>query len=95
MHGGEVKAVSEAFEWLQELYRDIVFVTDSMSMLAKIQKGWLHADWATCIQNKESTVDFLPQSCRRKGQRDSRRVSWDGGGKGQSDTGQGHLTGAH
>ena len=47
----EVTAITEALKWLeQETYRHTVFVTDSMSTLAKIQKAELHTDWIRSIE---------------------------------------------
>ena len=41
----EVKAISEMLEWVKrQAITRVVCLTDSMSTLAKVQKGLLHAD---------------------------------------------------
>ena len=47
----EVKAISEMLEWVKrQAITRVVCLTDSMSTLAKVLKGLLHADWITSIR---------------------------------------------
>ena len=47
----EVKAIAEMLDWIKrQAITRVVCLTDSMSTLAKVQKGLLHADWITSIR---------------------------------------------
>ena len=50
----EVKAITQALRWLStSIYKRAVVVTDSMSTLTKIQKGFLYSDWITTIKDSQ------------------------------------------
>ena len=46
----EIQAITEMLNWVQhQAITRLVCLTDSMSTLAKIQNGMLHADWVAAI----------------------------------------------
>jgi ribonuclease HI len=47
----EVEAVTAAMRWLSEtLVNRAVIVSDSQSMIRKVQNGWLRHEWKACIE---------------------------------------------
>ena len=50
----EVKAITEALGWLKTgAYKRVIFVTDSMSTLSKVEKGSLYSDWIAAIKDSQ------------------------------------------
>ena len=50
----EVEAVTAAFHWLEEsTATHIVFVTDSKSMLSKVEKGMFREEWLASLQKSQ------------------------------------------
>ena len=50
----EVEAVTAAFHWLEETTAThIVFVTDSKSMLSKVEKGMFREEWLASLQKSQ------------------------------------------
>ena len=48
----EMQAITEMFKWVQhQAITRLVCLTDSMSTLAKVQNGLLHADWVEAIKH--------------------------------------------
>ena len=73
----EVKAISEALQWLQsQPFTHAVVATDSMSTLSKIQRGQIYADWVGPIFSshlRKLTWLFCPGHAGVKG---NERADW-------------------
>ena len=86
----EVKAITQALRWLStSIYKRAVVVTDSMSTLTKIQKGFLYSDWIKTItdsQIEKEIMDLLPWTCLCERKRESRSTRWGSLGTGLYDS---------
>ena len=57
----EVMAVTRAMAWLEtQTFTDVCFLSDSMSMLRKIENGWFRRQWSESLaRSKLTKIGFI------------------------------------